>query len=212
MKISKNIVSRAAVLGVTGSLLTGALLQAQDVRGTTSDTRGATGLTRSVANLERVAKLTGATVNDTAGVALGTIRDVVADTANGNIDFALISLNNATDRYTALPWTLLRKTGPTTYQFTGNVDTLRSAPTFTANNWPDFTRPNYAPEVYSHYGLTWPGHATARGATGIDQQTTTGREYYEDGRYYDEIDRRLWSRPQPDGKETFPALEHPDVP
>ncbi len=162
----------------------------------------------AINTFQRVGKITGSTVVDTAGQTLGQIQDLIANTRNGNIDFAILSLNQNNGLYTAVPWPALRQTGPNTFTLTTSADSLRTASTFPPDRYPDFSQPSYDQQLYSHYGLTWPA-GTARGGyvsteTGVEQ----GGIYYEN-----QEETTPWFRPQPDGHDTFPALHgHPEEP
>ncbi len=161
---------------------------------------------------QRVGKITGSTVLDTSGQAVGKIQDLITDTRNGAIDFAIISLNQNPGQFTAVPWPALRQTGPSTFTLNTAPDALRTASTFPADRYPDFSQPGYDQQLYSHYGLTWPA-GTARGGylpveTGVEQ----GGVYYDNREYY-ETEPTPWYRPQPDGHDIFPALHgHPGEP
>ncbi len=158
----------------------------------------------AVSSMARLGQITGATIQDTAGQALGQIQDLVANTTTGNIQFALMSLNQDKNLLTAVPWQLLRQTGPNTYVFNGNPNLLETAQTFPAGQWPDFTQPTFVSQTYAHYQINTPYPAYVGGNVMVPSGVVYGSEEYYEYPY-----GKPWIRPQPDGHNTFPFLhEH----
>jgi sporulation protein YlmC with PRC-barrel domain len=140
----------------------------------------------------RATKLEGADVKSSSGQDLGTISDVIVNTAGGKVDFAVLSLNPSATGGTspssssessssstsatggqlvAIPWSLLRPStmgGATpseqpSFVYNGDAGKLQSAPTFSESNWPDISQPGWRHSIYSYFGMS-PGTATG-GAT-----------------------------------------------
>ena len=108
----------------------------------------------------RLSKLMNASLKSQSGESLGQVQDLIVDPSNGQIQFAVLSVNNASSgtatssgigttttpgistptgissgqQLTAVPWRLVTSSGEG--QFTASVDrtTLQSAPTFSSSS------------------------------------------------------------------------------
>ena len=145
----------------------------------------------------RLSKLMNSSLKSQTGESLGQIQDLIVDPSNGQIQFAVISVNNpsagapttsgigtsttpgstvigttAGGQLVALPWRLVSSSGQG--QFTASVDrtTLQSAPTFSSSAWPTMSS-TWMQSVYSHFGVS-PSSATGAPGSGSGTGTGTG--------------------------------------
>jgi len=153
-------------LGISGAFLVATTTRADDQsKSSTSDqsSQGAPGKgTSSISgqshNFMRTSQLNSQSIKSTSGDTLGTIDDLVVDPAMGRIVFAVIAPSGGTEpnKVTAVPWRLFRPSGEGN-TLTANIDKekLSSAQTFDKSQYPDLNQPDFAKQVYSHYGLQW---------------------------------------------------------
>lgn len=96
---------------------------------------------KSMQQISRASKITGAKVKNTTGDSLGDIKDLVIDPANGQVVYAVVSfggLMGMGDKLFAIPWRALQWTSPKDYYVLDlDKDTLKKAPGFDKNHWPD---------------------------------------------------------------------------
>jgi sporulation protein YlmC with PRC-barrel domain len=137
-----------------------------------------------------------ATVKDVGGENLGQIKDILLNLDTGRATFAVLQLSGAVGRsgaYTPVPWALLKPSSTTQAGEPGtfilNTDKSRLASAQTFDHWPDYNQQNWAPQVYSYYGLdsstlgsgtattTSTGTSTSIGATGPNVYTGAGSSY-----------------------------------
>lgn len=100
--------------------------------------------------------LTGDKVVNTQNEDLGKIEDLMIDVETGRVAYAVLSFGGFLgigDKLFAIPWAALRL-DEASKVFILDVDkeTLKSAPGFDKDNWPDLSSVDYARSVYSHYG------------------------------------------------------------
>jgi len=100
--------------------------------------------------------LTGDRVRNSAGEDLGKIEEIMIDVQTGRVAYAVLSFGGFLgigDKLFAVPWQALTL-NEADHEFILNVDkaTLENAPGFDKDNWPDMADPNWASQVYSHYG------------------------------------------------------------
>jgi sporulation protein YlmC with PRC-barrel domain len=134
----------------------------------------------------RLSKIMNTSLKSQSGESLGQVQDIVIDPSNGQIQFAVISLNGsatgapgtgtsasasttASGQLVAIPWRLVSSSGEG--QFTATVDrsTLQSAPAFSSSSWPTMSS-TWMQSVYSHFGV----NANSTGAPGNSSGTGTG--------------------------------------
>jgi collagen type IV alpha len=159
----------------------------------------ATPLTTRAGEPVRLSRLLNSSLKNQSGESLGQVQDIVMDPVNGQIQFAVISLNNTSagtpgagtpttsgigtspttgssilggasgGQLVAVPWRLVTSSGQG--QFTATVDRtmLQTAPTFSGSAWPTMDS-TWMQRVYSHFG-TNPGNT---GAPGTGTGTGTG--------------------------------------
>ncbi|RPI71279.1 MAG: PRC-barrel domain containing protein [Ignavibacteriales bacterium] len=103
------------------------------------------------------ATLTGDKVTNRAGEDLGKIEEIMLDTDEGRIAYAVVSFGGFLgigDKYFAIPWKTL-KLDTDNKQFLLDVpkERLENAPGFDKNNWPKTPDYNYMSEIYKHYDV-----------------------------------------------------------
>lgn len=144
----------------------------------------------------RLSKLMNTSLKSQSGESLGQVQDLIVDPSNGQIQFAVISVNSSSSgtpttsgigttttpgiatptgttsggQLVALPWRLVSSSGEG--QFTASVDrtTLQKAPAFSSSSWPTMNS-TWMQSVYSHFGVS-PSSST--GAPGSSSGTGTG--------------------------------------
>ena len=144
----------------------------------------------------RLSKLMNSSLKSQSGESLGQVQDIIVDPSNGQIQFAVLSVNSSSTgtpttsgigttttpgistppgaiaggQLVALPWRLVSSSGQG--QFTASVDrtTLQNAPTFSSSSWPTMNS-TWMQSVYSHFGVS-PSSST--GAPGSSSGTGTG--------------------------------------
>ncbi len=120
--------------------------------------------TASSTHAIRASKLIGKDVTNAQGQNLGEIDDLVIDTANGNVDYAVLSfggLMGLGDKLFAYPLEQFKSgVGKDGDKLVLNVDKkmLEGAPGFEKKNWPDFNKGDYRTRVDEYH------HARARAA------------------------------------------------
>lgn len=97
-------------------------------------------------------------VKNPAGEDLGTIEDLMVDLNSGRIAYAVLSFGGwlgMGSKLFAIPWdSLTVDTADKSILLNVSKETLRNAPGFDPDNWPDMTDPSWGANVYSHYGVT----------------------------------------------------------
>jgi sporulation protein YlmC with PRC-barrel domain len=95
----------------------------------------------------------------------------------------------------AVPWALLRpanlsannpsdgtgaaSSAQPSFVYTGNVNKLQNAPTFSESNWPDISQPSWRHSIYAHFGMspgTATGGASTPGGTGSSSSGSSGSD------------------------------------
>lgn len=99
--------------------------------------------------------LIGDDVVNLAGEDLGKIDEIMIDTPTGRIAYAVLSFGGFLgmgDKLFAIPWSRLsldeqRKV----FVLNVNRATLKKAPGFDKNDWPDMTDRNWGAQIYTYY-------------------------------------------------------------
>lgn len=104
-------------------------------------------------------KVEGTTVYDEAGDKLGHIHNFLVDKISGQVEYAVLQFGGlfglGADHY-PLPWqSLSYDTDQGGYVVDLDKETLEDAPRY-SDEEPTFDRA-YGEQIYSHYGLTYPG-------------------------------------------------------
>lgn len=97
---------------------------------------------------------------------LGTIEEVMLDTHDGKIRYAVLAAGGFLgmgERLFAIPWSALTLDGPH-HRFTLDVDKerLKNAPGFDKDAWPDWSDSTWSAGVDSYYGASHPGTTHSR--------------------------------------------------
>ncbi len=101
--------------------------------------------------------ITGTHVTNQKGDNLGEIKDLMIDTENGTITYAVLSFGGFLglgDKYFAIPFEAF-SVNTTSEKFVLNVskDRLENAPGFDKDNWPKTSDHTYWNNLYDHYGV-----------------------------------------------------------
>jgi sporulation protein YlmC with PRC-barrel domain len=105
--------------------------------------------------------LSGDRVRNAAGEDLGTIEEIMLDTQSGRIVYAVLSFGGFLgigNKLFAVPWSAMRL-DEGEHEFILDVDraTLKNAPGFDKDDWPDMAETSFAESVHHHYGAApWP--------------------------------------------------------
>ncbi|MCT8337862.1 PRC-barrel domain containing protein [Methanoculleus sp. Afa-1] len=97
-------------------------------------------------------------VRNPQGEDLGTIKDVVIDTNEGRVAYAVLSFGGVLgfgDKLFAVPWEALRYNATDdTFVLDVPKERLENAPGFDKDNWPTTAERGWLTGMYSHYGYT----------------------------------------------------------
>ncbi len=97
-------------------------------------------------------------VVNAAGEDLGRIEDYMIDLNNGRIAYCVLSFGGFLgmgDKLFAVPWSALTlDTENKCFILNVDKETLKKAPGFDKDNWPDMTSPEFGTGVYSFYKVT----------------------------------------------------------
>ena len=89
---------------------------------------------------------------------MGTIEDLVLDTADHQIAYAILSIGGFLgmgDKHFPIPWEALAfDISEKIAVLAVDKDSLKNAPSFDKDKWPDMRDAGWDSEVYSHYGLS----------------------------------------------------------
>lgn len=105
--------------------------------------------------VQKGSKVMGTSVKNLQDESLGDVENLLVDLTSGRIVAVIISSGGFLeigDELSAVPPTALRYTQDReTLQLDASKDRLSAAPHFQANQWPDFSQPNYAGGIYRAY-------------------------------------------------------------
>jgi PRC-barrel domain protein len=117
---------------------------------------GKTTYLRTRAGLLRASSIIGCGVEDVAGEDLGRIEDLVIDALQGRVAYAILSFGESLgleDKLFAIPLPALSyRADDRKFILHVDRDTLRRAPGFEKDRWPDMNQRPWADEIYAHYG------------------------------------------------------------
>jgi hypothetical protein len=131
--------------------------------------------------VQKASKLMGTSVKNLQDEKLGNVDNLLVDLPSGRVVAVIVSTGGflgMDDVLSAVPPTALRfNTDRDTLQLDTSKELLSNAPHFKANQWPDFTQPDYAAGVYRSYKVepyftTGPDN-TARNVRDRNNQTLT---------------------------------------
>lgn len=99
--------------------------------------------------------LNGDNVVNAAGDDLGKIEDIMLDTDNGRVGYAVLSFGGFLgmgDKLFAIPWSALQL-DTAEHRFILNVtkERLKAAPGFDKDNWPNMADRAWGESIHSHY-------------------------------------------------------------
>src|ERR1043165_1367051 len=102
--------------------------------------------------------LSGDSVRNAAGDNLGTVDDIMIDIPSGKVAYAVLSFGGVLgmgNKLFAVPWSVL-EVDEDEKCFVLDVDkeTLKGAPGFDKNNWPDMADTAWGTEIFRHYNAT----------------------------------------------------------
>ena len=109
----------------------------------------------------RASQLRNQSVNDAAGMPVGTLGQLVIDPVQGRVNYATFSTTStagATGRTVALPWETIRasqRDQKDRFELNVPQDRLQGAPEFKNGdeNWKHMSDPKYVHEVYGYYAV-----------------------------------------------------------
>lgn len=132
----------------------GATTQQGDQRQATGTAAAAAG---SLARDQRASKLMGRDVKNPAGEKLGEVKDLIVDTGNGRVEYAVLSFGGFLglgDKLFAYPANAFRAAADSD-ELVLNVDKerLRKAPGFDKDKWPDWSAGGYRGKVDNFFGI-----------------------------------------------------------
>ncbi len=99
--------------------------------------------------------LIGDDVVNRAGESLGSLKEIMLDTASGKISYGVLSYGGVMgmgDKLFAVPWDALTVDHQKkTLVLNIDKDRLKDAPGFNKDNWPNFADPSFAQQVSGYY-------------------------------------------------------------
>ena len=108
----------------------------------------------------RPGDLAGSEVRNPKGERLGKVEDVMIDTTTGRVAYVVLSTGGFLglgDRLFAIPWQIFQlDAAENRFILDVGKETLKSAPGFDKNDWPDLSLDEYGIEIHSHYECSWP--------------------------------------------------------
>lgn len=98
-------------------------------------------------------------VKNAQGENLGDIKDLMIDLDSGRIEYAVLAFGGFLglgDKYFAVPWQAM-SVNEDDKCFILNVDkeTLKAAPGFDKDEWPNFADSSFRDSIYGHYGVRY---------------------------------------------------------
>jgi|GEM_PF-2037390 len=118
------------------------------------------------AKLVRMSQAKNAKLFNQSGNQIGDIQNLMLDTQNGKVAYAVVSFSNdyvnKGDRLTMMPWALVRqsKTSTPGYVLNASKSQVENAAYFEPDAWPNVNDIAWNKKVYDHYGVTpyyWTG-------------------------------------------------------
>jgi len=113
---------------------------------------------RDKSGVLKASELLGMKVQGTDGKSLGSIKDLVIDPEDGDIEYAVLDFGGFAgigDKYFAVPWEALKLDQPNRkIMLDVSKKDLKQAPGFDKNNWPDFSEQRVV--IYEFYEVPLP--------------------------------------------------------
>ena len=95
---------------------------------------------------------------DRHGDDLGKIEDLMIDTSDGHIEYAVLSFGGFLgmgDKLFAIPWSALQlDTENECFTLDVDKDRLKDAPGFDKDNWPNMADPQFQSDLHTYYGTS----------------------------------------------------------
>ena len=136
----------------------------------------------------KASQLIGCAITNSKNESLGEIEDIVLDSRNGRIAYAVVAFGGFLgmgEKYFAMPWRLIQVVqrspeDPPRATLGLEQDSLKSAPGFDKSKWPDMANPTWAKQVDDYYtsrseparpdGATEPKGSGVDGKRGVDRE------------------------------------------
>ena len=100
--------------------------------------------------------LVGNDVYNRKGEDLGDIKEIMLDTSNGKVCYAVLSFGGLLgmgEKLFAVPWNALRlDTVNKRFELDVEKDRLKNAPGFDKDDWPDMADQSWVDKIHSYYG------------------------------------------------------------
>jgi sporulation protein YlmC with PRC-barrel domain len=100
--------------------------------------------------------LIGNDVYNRKGEDLGDIKEIMLDTSNGKVCYAVLSFGGLLgmgEKLFAVPWNALRlDTVNKRFELDVEMDRLKNAPGFDKDDWPDMADESWVDKIHSYYG------------------------------------------------------------
>ncbi|MDV6342766.1 PRC-barrel domain-containing protein [Nitrosomonas sp. Is24] len=100
-------------------------------------------------------RLVGNVVCNEGGEKLGNIKEIMLDTASGNVCYAVLSFGGILgigSKLFAVPWYRLKfDSGKKHFVLNVDKDRLKNAPGFDKNHWPDMADKSWDNQMHSYY-------------------------------------------------------------
>lgn len=88
---------------------------------------------------------------------LGDIKEIMLDVASGRVVYAVLSFGGFLgmgDKLFAVPWSALElDTVNKRFLLDASADSLKEAPGFNKDSWPDMADPTWTKEIHDYYGV-----------------------------------------------------------
>lgn len=156
--ISKFTAGGALMLGTLMIAGTPALAQVDvEVGPLKVEVEGRSGTVQHEIPLARASTITGMTVKNAEGTSLGTINDVMMDLEKGSIRYLALQhggLAGIGSKYFAVPWKVFqykRADGGDYLLLNLDEQTLKDAPGFESDNWPENPDPKWLEKVDKYF-------------------------------------------------------------
>ncbi len=137
--------------GIGGGGMSGDVSGRRDVSGTRGETHYS-----GPRRVMSASSLIGDDVRNSDGEDLGHIEDIMLDLQTGRVAYAVLSFGGFLgmgDKLFAVPWHSLKLVEEEkAFVLEVDKDTLRNAPGFDKNNWPDMADPGWGTQIYNFYG------------------------------------------------------------
>ena len=124
-------------------------------------------------------------VRNLQGEKIGKIEDYMIDLDRGCIDYAVLSFGGflgVGEKLFAIPWHSMRlDTENHEWLLDASEESLKEAPGFDKENWPDFTSSQYRESLAGFWAVNAAGERTMTHSAGGHRETPVERDYREPG-------------------------------